>query len=126
MLCRFLPVVIVIFSALCSAQGPSGQAQDPTDARKARVRELVSQSAGEITALEPSSRGEGSAIVGFSSGDVMRCDAGGACKRLTGTPSVAVENIAVSPRGASEVLWVTYRQGTLYRCQGDVCEKVIR
>jgi hypothetical protein len=37
-----------------------------------------------------------------------------------------VAHIAVSKRGASEIVWVTYRQGALYRCVDNTCIKFIR
>ena len=123
---RNLSVIVLFLSIASVVQAPRSEVQEPVDDRKARVRELVSQNAGEITALEPSSRADGGVIVGFSSGDVVRCGADGNCSGLTGTPNVAVQHIAVSRRGASEILWVAYRQGALYQCDADLCSKVIR
>lgn len=99
---------------------------DPAAARKALLREWVSQDSGEITALEPSVAQAGGVVVGYSSGAVSRCDADRRCLEYSGTPDVAVERIAVSALDASDVVWVGYRQGALYQCTGAVCTRVAR
>jgi hypothetical protein len=105
------------------AQGTDRQA---TEERMARIRELVSQDSGDITALEPSTLGNGSVLIGYSSGTVVRCDPAQICDELTGTPNIAVQGIAASKQSASEVVWVSYGQGALYQCVDRQCAKVVR
>lgn len=95
-------------------------------ARQARIRELARQEKGEVTAIEASALNDGSAIVGFSSGSVLHCAANAGCEEFSGTPNVPVRQIAASREGASQLVWVAYRQGALYRCRDRSCEKLDR
>ena len=108
------------------AQGTS-TGTETTEERKARLRELVSRESGEITVLERSTLGSGAVFVGYSSGTVMHCSPSEpGCVELVGTPSTAVQDIVASPQGASEVIWVSYAQGALYRCVETQCRKLVR
>lgn len=93
--------------------------------RKALLRELVGQDHGEITAIEPSSKENGSVVIGYTSGTVLFCHGNRGCRKFSGTPNASVEQIAVSRNGASEVIWVTYAQGALYQCAKTLCKKFI-
>lgn len=91
--------------------------------REALLKAAVARDRGEITAMEPSS-GEG-VIIGHSSGAVLNCYGDHSCKEFFGTPNAAVEHIAVSRQGTSEVVWVSYPQGALYQCISNHCEKFL-
>lgn len=120
--------VLVCFLMLVPASFATAELQDkevsPDDRRRARIQELVRQEKGEVTAMEASARDDGSVFVGFASGSVVHCPATGACDEFAGTPNVAVQHIAVARDGASQVVWVAYRQGALYRCRDRDCEKI--
>ena len=122
-------VLSIILIPLCAASFAQDQGESSPAAssnRKTLLRELVAQERGEITAIEPSSKEDGSVIVGYSSGVVLNCKSDQDCREFNGTPNVSVEHIAVSKRGASETIWVTYRQGALYQCVDNSCIKLIR
>ena len=120
----FLSVVLITLSHLVLAQkAAESSATAPSD-RDAIIRQLVAQDRGDITAIEPSSTQSGAVIVGYSSGAVIICKADQTCDEFTGTPNVAVEQLAVSRQGASEIVWVSYRQGALYQCTDGSCQKV--
>jgi hypothetical protein len=87
---------------------------------------LIPHDRGEITAIEPSSREDGGAIIGYSSGMVLSCNSSQDCRDFDGTPSVSVEQIAVSKHGESQIIWITYRQGALYHCVNSSCNKLAR
>ena len=103
-----------------SVKGATGA---PT--REALLKAAVARDRGEITAMEPSSREGGGVIIGHSSGAVLNCYGDDHCREFFGTPNTVVEHIAVSRRGASEIVWVSYPQGALYRCSGNQCEKFL-
>ena len=115
-----LLAVPVLWAASVRADAAPQSAED----RKARIRELVAQEQGAITALEPSRAGSGSVLVGYSSGAVLRCGGEGRCDEYAGTPNIPVEAIAVSRRGTSEIVWIAYGQGALYSCADLQCRKV--
>jgi hypothetical protein len=119
-----LPITLIISSNLALAQNTSATTAKPTSDRDAIIKQLVAQDRGDITAMEPSSTHSGGVIVGYSSGAVIRCKADLTCNEFTGTPNVAVEQLAVSRRGASEIVWVSYRQGAMYQCMDGSCQKV--
>jgi hypothetical protein len=118
-----LSFFIFAFTVSALAQDPSGVAATDNNSRKTLIRELVAQDHGEITAIEPSSKEDGSVVIGYASGAVLICDDSQSCRRFGGTPNVSVEHIAVSRNGASEIIWVTYRQGALYQCANNQCGK---
>ena len=122
-------ILSIILIALCAASFAQDQGESsPSESsnRKTLLRELVAQDRGEITAIEPSSKENGSVIIGYSSGVVLNCKSDQDCREFNGTPNISVEHIAASKRGASEIIWVTYRQGALYQCVDNSCVKVIR
>jgi hypothetical protein len=110
-------------AAFAQDQGESSTTEPPN--RKALLKELVVQDRGEVTAIESSSKEDGSVVIGYVSGTVLICYGNQGCKEFGGTPSAPVEQIAVSKSGASEIIWVTYRQGALYRCANNQCSKFI-
>jgi hypothetical protein len=118
-----LSLIVFAFTVSALAQDPSGADTTEPDSRKTLLRELVAQDRGEVTAIEPSSKEDGSVVIGYASGAVLVCDDNQSCRKLGGTPSVSVEHIAVSKNGASEIIWVTYRQGALYQCANSQCGK---
>ena len=118
-----LSFIVFAFTASALAQDQSGAATTEPNSRKALLRELVAQDHGEVTAIEPSSKEDGSVVIGYASGAVLICDDNESCKKFGGTPSVSVEHIAVSKKGASEIIWVTYRQRALYQCANNQCRK---
>jgi hypothetical protein len=118
--------LLVALPFLSAAPVPADAAPQTAEDRKARIRELVAQEQGEITALEPSRTGDGSVLVGYSSGAVLRCDDEGRCTEYAGTPNIPVEGIAASPLAGSEVVWVAYGQGALYRCVDSQYQKTVK
>jgi len=121
-------VLSIILIALCAVSFAQDQEEsNPTSSsnRETLLKDLVAQGRGEITAIEPSSKEDGSVIIGYSSGVVLNCKSDQDCRDFNGTPNVSVEHIAVSKRGASEIVWVTYRQGALYQCVDNTCIKFI-
>jgi hypothetical protein len=120
-----LSFIFFAFTVAALAQDPSGAATTEPNSRKALIRELVAQEHGEVTAIEPSSKEDGSVVIGYASGAVLICDDNLSCRKFAGTPSVSVEHIAVSRNGASEIIWVTYRQGALYQCVNNECGKFV-
>lgn len=91
--------------------------------RETFLRGMVTRDRGEITAMEPSSREGGSVVIGYSSGAVLNCYGKESCKEFGGTPKLAVEHLAVSNPGDSEIIWVTYRHGAVYQCATMICRK---
>ena len=124
MLRILLFVVLTTVPNLALAQNTSESSAKAASDRDARIRQLVAQDRGDITSIEPSSTQNGGVIVGYSSGAVISCKADQTCNEFTGTPNVAVEQLAVSRQGASEIVWVSYRQGALYQCTDGSCQKV--
>ena len=118
-----LSSIFIAFTVAALAQDPSAAATTEPENRKTLIRELVAQDRGEVTAIEPSSKEDGSVVIGYSSGAVLICNGNQSCRKFGGTPSVSVEHIAVSRDGASEIIWVTYRQGALYQCANNQCGK---
>ena len=121
-----LSIILVALCAAAFAQDHGESSPTPSSNRKALLKDLAAQNRGEITAIEPSSKQEGGVVVGYSSGVVLYCMSDQDCRVFDGTPNVSVEHIAVSKRGAYEIVWVTYRQGALYRCADDSCIKFLR
>ena len=121
-----LSFIVFAFTVSALAQDPSEVATTDPNSRKALIRALVAQDHGEVTAIEPSTKEDGSVVIGYASGAVLICDDNQSCKKLGGTPSVSVEHIAVSRNGASEIIWVTYRQGALYQCANNQCGKFMQ
>lgn len=115
--------IIFAFSAAAMAQDFKGTSNQNPSSRESLLKQMVAQDHGEITAIEPLSKEGGGVIIGYSSGAVLNCYGDQSCQEFAGTPSAAVEHIAVSNRGASEIIWVTYRQGALYQCVNFRCEK---
>ena len=118
-----LSFIFFVFTVSALAQDTSGVANTEPTSREALLRQLVAQDHGEVTAIEPSSKEDGSVVIGYASGAVLICDDNQSCRKFGGTPSVSVEHIAVSRNGASEIIWVTYRQGALYQCANNQCGK---
>ena len=116
-----LSLIIIASSAAALAQDRGEPTTTEPSSREALLKGMIARERGEITAIEPSSK-EG-VIIGYSSGAVLNCYGEQSCKEFDGTPSTAVEHIAVSDHGASEIIWVTYRQGALYQCAINRCRK---
>ena len=121
-----LSIILIALCAVTFAQDQGESSPNPSSNRKTLLRDLVAQDRGEITAIEPSSKDDGGVIIGYSSGVVLNCKSDQDCREFDGTPSVSVEHIAVSKRGAYEIVWVTYRQGALYQCEDNSCIKFLR
>lgn len=121
-----LSIILIALCAVSFAQDQEESSPTSSSNRKALLKDLVAQGRGEVTAIEPSSKEDGSVIVGYSTGVVLNCKSDQECRDFSGTPNVSVEHIAVSKRGASEIVWVTYRQGALYQCVDNACIKFIR
>ncbi|MEH6593441.1 MAG: hypothetical protein V7746_24455 [Halioglobus sp.] len=115
--------IIFASSAVTLAQDREEATTMEPSSREALLKGMVMRDRGEITALEPSSQEGGSVIIGYSSGAVLNCYGNQSCKEFNGTPNMAVEHIAVSSRGASEIIWVTYRHGAIYQCAIKNCSK---
>ena len=98
-------------------------AEAPT--REALLKAAVARDRGDVTAMESASRTGQGVIIGHSSGAVLNCYGEDSCREFFGTPNAAVTHIAVSRQGSSEVIWVSYPQGALYRCIGNQCEKFL-
>lgn len=96
-----------------------------TSNREALLKAAVARDRGEITAMEPSSQASGGVIIGYSSGAVLNCYGDHSCTEFGGTPSAAVERIAVTKQAQSEVIWVSYPHGGLYRCMRKECNKFL-
>ena len=96
-----------------------------TSNRDALLKAAVARDRGEITAMEPSSQASGGVIIGYSSGAVLNCYGDHSCREFGGTPSAAVERIAVTRQAQSEVVWVSYPHGSLYRCMRKECNKFL-
>jgi hypothetical protein len=125
MIRTFLLSILIAVSSVSFSQDREKPAQTTSSEREALLKKLVAQNSGEITAIEASSMQDGSVIVGFSSGTVLICSRTKDCHQFANTPSVAVEQLAVSKQGTTVVVWVTYRQGALYQCIERRCEKVL-
>ncbi len=93
--------------------------------RKALLQEMVKQDRGDISVMEASTKEDGSVILGYTSGAVSICSGNRPCTEFAGTPSVPVQRIAASRNGASEIIWVSYRQGAIYRCINSQCSKPV-
>jgi hypothetical protein len=126
MIRSLLWIILVALCAATFAQDQGESSPTPSSNRKSLLKDLAAQNRGDITAIEPSSKDDGGVIVGYSSGVVLNCISDQDCRKFDGTPNVAVEHIAVSKRGASEIIWVTYRQGALYQCEDNSCIKFLR
>lgn len=100
----------------------------PAHAEQAASREellkaAVSRERGEVAAMEASSRNDGSAYIGYSSGALLHCLDTGSCSEFGGTPKLAVRRITVSAQADTDVVWVAYRHGALYRCAQNQCQR---
>ena len=118
-----LSFFIPIFAVAAFAQDKSGPTSPEASTRKALLQEMVNQDRGDITVMEASSKEDGSVILGYSSGAVSICSENRPCTEFAGTPNVPVQRIAASRNGASEIIWVSYRQGAIYRCVNSQCSK---
>lgn len=116
---------ILIFPVASFAQERGASTDPETSNRKARLQEMVKQDRGDITAMEASSKEDGSVLLGYTSGAVSICNMNQPCIEFTGTPGVSVQQIVASRDGASEVIWVSYRQGAIYRCTNNRCSKSV-
>jgi hypothetical protein len=121
-----LSIILIALCAVTFAQDHGESSPTLSSNRKELLRDLAAQNRGDITAIEPSSKDDGGVIVGYSSGVVAKCMSDQDCRVFDGTPNVSVEHIAVSKRGVYEIVWVTYRQGALYRCEDSSCVKFLR
>ena len=118
---------LILATASVSAHARDSQktSSSASPNREALLKAAVNRDRGEITAMEPSSvEGQG-VFLGYSSGTVLNCYAENTCKEYHGTPNASVGNIAISRRGKSEVLWVSYPQGALYQCTAGACKRFI-
>jgi hypothetical protein len=121
----------VASAAATSQTGEENTAPKPTgtDSRKAIIKSALNKDPGrgEITAIEPSSRPEGGVIIGYASGVLLNCYGNDSCRVFEQTPGTAVNTpvgeIAVTRRGSSEVVWVTYPHGIIYQCVDFVCRE---
>ena len=118
-----LPLILCFFAVGVLAQNQGDSYTADPDRRKALLREFAVQERGEITVIEPSSKDDGSVVVGYASGAVLICFDNETCKEFGNTPKTPVEQIAISKKAGSEIIWATYRQGAVYRCTGDICNK---
>ncbi|MEH6569013.1 MAG: hypothetical protein V7709_08065 [Halioglobus sp.] len=118
-----LPLVFCFLAVGAFAQDQNDATTAESQRRKALLKEFVVQDRGEVTAIEPSSKNDGSVVIGYASGAVLICYDNQNCKEFGSTPNTPVQQIAVSKNGESEIIWVTYRQGAIYRCASDLCTK---
>lgn len=118
-----LPMILCFFAIGVYAQGQSDSYTADPDRRKALLREFAVQERGEITVIEPSTNADGSVVIGYASGAVLICFDNETCSEFGNTPNAPVEQIAISKKGDSEIIWATYRQGAVYRCTDDICNK---
>ncbi len=116
---------VFLFSATSLAQQINETTGPEAASRKALLQELVKQERGDITVMEASSKKDGSVILGYSSGVVSVCNENPPCFEFAGTPNTPVQQIVASRNGASEVIWVSYRQGAIYRCDDGQCRKSV-
>jgi len=124
---RRFSIMLFLLSALGGstvlvANNVNAATEAPT--REALLKAAVARDRGDITAMESSSTGQG-VIIGHSSGALLNCYGEDSCREFFGTPNAAVTHIAVSRQGSSEVIWVAYPQGALYRCSSNQCEKFL-
>ena len=115
--------IAFVFSVATLAQDSGESTSAESASREDLLKELVVQDRGEVTVLEPSSKENGGAVIGYASGAVLVCSGSQRCTEFGGTPNIPVQRIAASRQGASEVVWVSYRQGALYRCANNQCGK---
>lgn len=119
----FLLFITLLFTGVSAAQDrESGTAVEPLT-RDALLKRAVAQDRGDITAMESSSKHSGGVVIGHSSGTLFHCYGDDDCREFDGTPSQAVEDIAVSRRGDLEIFWVAYRHGVLYQCINYQCRE---
>ena len=118
-----LSFIILAYVATALAQDPLEATTTEASNRKAILKAAVARDRGEISAMEPLSKEGQGVIIGYSSGAVLNCYGNHSCKEFSGTPNTAVEHIAISKRGKSEVIWVSYPQGALYQCISNSCNK---
>jgi hypothetical protein len=93
--------------------------------RDALLKAAVSRDRGRVTAMEAFGAPGNGVAVGYSSGAVLNCRGENQCVEYSGTPSAPVEHLAVSGQEGSEVIWVAYGQGSLYRCVGRICSRFV-
>ena len=123
-----------VFSIL-AAIGANAFAQEPPSAsapaskssRDALIRSALARDHGEITAMEASLSDGGGVFLGYSSGAVVNCRSNAGCRAFDGTPSSAVTgavlNISVSRDGGTDIAWVAYPHGVVYRCVDTLCRE---
>ena len=116
---------ILIFSATAHSQEQGEPSSPETSSRKALLQEMVKQDRGDIAVMEASTKEDGSVILGYTSGAVSICSERQSCTVFAGTPSVPVQGKAASRNGTSEIIWVSYRQGAIYRCTNSQCSKSV-
>ena len=117
-------IITLLFFHAALAQDSRQTDADASD-REAFLKAAIARDRGDISALEPSSGEAQGVIVGYSSGAVLHCYGTQSCMEFGGTPHASVENIAVSGQAGAEVIWVSYPQGSLYKCSGATCRKFI-
>ncbi len=93
--------------------------------RDALLKAAVSRDRGRVTAMEAFGAPGNGVAVGYSSGAVLNCRGENQCVEYGGTPNASVEHLAVSGQEGSEVIWVAYGQGSLYRCVGRICSRFV-
>jgi len=116
---------VLAASASTFAQDQGGATSSNAPDREALLKAAVARDRGEITALEPLTGAGQGIVVGHSSGAVLNCYGENTCREFGGTPNIAVEHIAVSRRGALDVVWVSYPRGALYQCIKTICKRFI-
>ncbi len=120
-----LSFIIVVCSTTALAQDPAGAGATDASKREALLKAAVARDRGDISVMEPVPGDGRGVVLGYSSGAVLQCYGNHSCIEFSGTPNLAVEHIAISKREKSEIVWVSYPQGALYRCVGDACSKFI-
>lgn len=120
-------ILAVISANTCAQDAPASSTSVTKNTRDAVIRSALARDHGEITAMEAALVDGGGIFIGYSSGAVAHCRDEGGCKTLDGTPSSAITgaalNISISRSGNTEVAWVAYPHGVLYRCAGDLCSE---
>jgi len=124
-----------LFFSILAGFASNAFAQEPPDAveatskssRDAVIKRALARDHGEITATEAAHSDGGGVFIGYSSGAVVRCQSHAGCRALGGTPSSAVTgavlDISVSHSGGTDIAWVAYPHGVVYRCVDALCRE---
>lgn len=120
-----------IFAAFCvsafAQEQPGSVAATSKSSRDAVIKSALARDRGEITAMEAAHSDGGGVFIGYSSGAVVKCRSKAGCKAFDGTPSSAVtgavQGISVSHSGGTDIAWVAYPHGVVYRCVDSFCRE---